>query len=390
MKNNASRRSFLTAGLGLPAAGLGAVSALNRPAGSAPAASLAAAPEVRFRTLGKTGMKVSSVAFGCMITSDASVIEKAAELGINLFDTARGYQGGNNERMVGAALKKARNNVFISTKTHAPTKEAALEDLNTSLRELGTDHVDVWYLHAKEKADQLTDDLIAAQQEAKKAGKTRFVGVSVHRGHGEVIPAMIKSGQFDVLLTSYNFTMKPSVEPLIESAAKAGLGIVAMKVMAGGYRRIKPGDKHYDTFKREGAHAAMLKWVLRNQNIHTTIPSMTDMDQLDDNLRAMTGAFTPSDEKILAAQLEKIQPYYCRMCGECDGTCEKGLPVSEIVRYVTYADGYGQYALGREHFLSLPAEAAAIRCDLCPTCSVNCKHGVNVAGQISRARELFA
>ena len=370
MKNNASRRSFLTAGLGLPAAGMGAVSALNRPAGSAPSASLAAAPEVRFRTLGKTGMKVSSVAFGCMITSDASVIEKAAELGINLFDTARGYQGGNNERMVGAALKKARNNVFISTKTHAPTKEAALE--------------------AKEKADQLTDDLIAAQQEAKKAGKVRFVGVSVHRGHGEVIPAMIKSGQFDVLLTSYNFTMEPSVEPLIESAAKAGLGIVAMKVMAGGYRRIKPGDKHYDTFQREGAHAAMLKWVLRNQNIHTTIPSMTDMDQLDDNLRAMTGAFTPSDEKLLAARLDKIRPYYCRMCGECDGTCEKGLPVSDIIRYVTYADGYGQYALGREHFLSLPSEAAAIRCDLCPTCSVNCKHGVNVAGQISRARELFA
>jgi predicted aldo/keto reductase-like oxidoreductase len=163
-----------------------------------------------------------------------------------------------------------------------------------------------------------------------------------------------------------------------------------MKVMAGGNRRVKPGDKMYDTLQRDGAMVAMLKWVLRNQNVHTTIPSMTDMDQLDDNLRAMTNAFTQSDEKLLSARLEQIRPYYCRMCGECDGTCPRGLPVAEILRYVTYADGYGQFALGREQFLSLPEEMTQVRCNLCPTCSVECRFGVNVAGQLSRAQELFA
>lgn len=389
MKTNSSRRNFLAAGLGLPVAGIGAVSS-SGPAVRPPASLSAPGTDIRYRTLGKTGMKVSSVGFGCMITSDPSVIEKAADIGINLFDTARSYQGGNNERMVGAALKKRRKDIFISTKTGASNKEGALAHLDTSLRELGTDHVDIWYLHAKSSASQLSDDLIAAQQEAKKAGKIRFAGVSIHSGHGEVIPAVIQSGQFDVVLTTYNFTMEKSIEGLIDSAAKAGLGVVAMKVMAGGYRRVKPDDKFYDTFKRDGAMLAMLKWALRNQNVHTTIPSMTDMDQLDDNLTAMTGAFTASDEKLLAARLEEIRPYYCRMCGECSGTCPKGLPVSEILRYVTYADGYGQFALGREQFLSLPEEMTQVRCNLCPTCSVECKFGVNVAGQLRRAQELFA
>ena len=72
-----------------------------------------------YRTLGKTGLKVTSVGFGCMITSDPSVIERAADVGITYFDSARGYQGGNNERMVGAALKGRRKNLVLSTKTQS-------------------------------------------------------------------------------------------------------------------------------------------------------------------------------------------------------------------------------------------------------------------------------
>ena len=67
--------------------------------------------------LGKTGLKVTSVGFGCMITSDASVIQRAADIGITYFDTARVYQSGNNERMVGAALKGKRQNITLSSKT---------------------------------------------------------------------------------------------------------------------------------------------------------------------------------------------------------------------------------------------------------------------------------
>src|SRR6476620_12332066 len=144
-----SRRRFLAACLALPAVSSASPSedqTTPRTPAIKPAPS---GPALRYRTLGKTGLKVTSVGFGCMITSDGSVVERAADLGVTYFDTARGYQGGNNERMVGAALKSKRRNVVLSTKTQARTKEEALLHIDTSLKELGTDYVDIWYLHAR-------------------------------------------------------------------------------------------------------------------------------------------------------------------------------------------------------------------------------------------------
>ena len=94
---------------------------------------------MHYRTLGKTGLKVTSVSFGSMITSDCSVLERAADMGVNYLDTARGYQYGNCERMVGNALKSRRKNLYISTKSHGRTRESALAELDTSLKELQTD-----------------------------------------------------------------------------------------------------------------------------------------------------------------------------------------------------------------------------------------------------------
>lgn len=384
-----SRRRFLAAGLALPAVGMATP---QRPAAPAPqpAPAQAGKPTLTYRELGKTGLKVTTLGFGCMVTSDPSVIERAAAIGINYFDTARGYQSGNNERMVGAALKGRRNSIVLSSKTAAPNKEGALAHLDTSLKELGTDHLDIWYLHAKSTPAQVTDDLIEAQQIAKQAGKIRFAGVSTHGGQPELIPALIAKGQHDIILTSYNFTMSPDMAPLIESARKAGIGIVAMKVMAGGYRRLQPTERNYQILSKDGAMLAALKWVIRNKNVDTTIPSMTDMDQLDENLKAMTAGYTQEDERVLAAQLEYIRPMYCSMCGECNGTCKEGLPVADVLRYLTYSEGYGQYALGRQNFLELPAKLIQVRCEDCDACTVQCPHGVHVAKHVARAQEVFA
>jgi len=383
-----SRRNFLLAGLAAPAAASAARSSADEQ--NHPSHPPIANPMLRYRVLGDTGLKVTSVGFGCMITSDASVIERAADLGITYFDTARVYQSGNNERMVGAALKGKRNSITLSSKSGGKDKAAALADLDTSLKELGTDHLDIWYLHAKTKPSDVTDDLIDAQQTAKKAGKIRFAGVSTHSGQAELIPALAANPHIDVILTAYNFSMGQTLDAAIAKAQDAGKGIVAMKVMAGGFRFAKPGTKMYDTFKKDGALLAALRWVLKNSNIDTTVPSMTDMDQLDENLKAMTGGFGKSDEVLLARQLEYIAPMYCRMCGACDGSCAKGLPVADILRYLTYADGYGQFSLGRERFLELPAEVAQVRCQECSSCTVECPHGVRVPHRLSRAQELFA
>ncbi|MGO8816595.1 MAG: aldo/keto reductase [Terriglobia bacterium] len=378
-----TRRDFISTGLLTSVAGFVPVSSAWAQVESTSAKGLS------YRTLGKTGLKVTSVGFGCMVTSDASVITRAADLGINYFDTCRSYQHGNNERLVATGLKGKRQSIVLSSKTDGTTKQAALDELNTSLSELATDHLDIWYLHMKDSPDKLPDELFEAQQIARQQGKIRFAGVSTHNPK-EMVPFLVKKGATDVVLSAYNFTMDKAASDAMSQANAAGLGVVAMKVMAGGFRRSKPDDPNAAKLKREGAMLAALKWVLKDSYIHTTIPGMTDNDQLDENLRAMTESYSPKEEQLLARQLDFITPLYCRMCGDCDGHCAKGLPVADVLRFVMYAEGYGQFELGRDHFKKLPVELASVRCGDCPTCTVKCRFGVKVPERVSRAQEMFA
>ncbi len=390
MESKTSRRDFLSAGLMLPV--VSASSGLNffKPSDNPIATSAGSPVKLSYKTLGRTGLKVTTVGFGCMITSDPSVIERAVDVGINYFDTARGYQHGNNERMVGAALGAKRKQIVLSTKSAAQNKDGLLSDLDTSLRELNTDYVDIWYLHGKGSVADVRDDMIEAQQLARKQGKIRFAGVSTHGGQKELLPWLAQKGVFDVVLTAYNFSMDPAMEQAIGTAAKAGMGVVGMKVMAGGFRSVKPDDPIYQELQRQGALLAALKWVINKPGISTTIPSMTDMDQLEENLKAMEHPFSGSDEKLLTAHLEMIRPLYCRMCGKCDGACQKGLPVADVLRCLTYSDGYGQFALGRERYLELASKLGEVRCGDCTECTVQCPHGVRVSDRMARAQELFA
>jgi predicted aldo/keto reductase-like oxidoreductase len=393
--NSSSRRSFLGASLAVPA--LASVPSRSSSPDQAPAPqgrATRSAPKLTYSTLGKTGMKITRVAFGCMTTSDQSVIERAVDSGINYFDTARVYQSGNNERMVGAALKNSRGKVFISSKTLAKDQKTAMADLETSLRELQTDHLDVWHLHSRQTPDTVTDELLEAQRIAKRDGKIRFAGVSFHGGHAEMIPAMLKLNHFDVFLISYNYTMDPVVEPLLATARKANVGLVAMKALAGG---VRPTVRSYQVDKeklnrltRSGAPLAALKWVLRNPNIDTVIPSIVDEDQLAENITAMNAPFSSADGQLLAARLEEIKPLYCRMCGQCQGQCSKGLPVPDMLRFLMYAEGYGQFAMGREEFKALPAHITEVRCSSCTACSVQCPNGVQVAARLHQAQQIFA
>jgi len=384
-----SRREFLSAGLALPVVGASSGMGFFKPSQDPVASQTGSPVKFEYRTLGRTGLKVTSMGFGCMITSDPSVVERAADIGITYFDTSHGYQHGNNERMVGAALAAKRKQLVLSTKTDSNTRDGMARELDISLRELKTDYIDIWYLHGKDDVATITDEMIEMQQLAKKQGKIRFAGVSTHKPL-QLLPWMAQKGVFDVALTVYNFTMDSDVDRAIEIAAKSGMGVVAMKVMAGGFRSLKHTDPAYDKLTRPGAMPAALKWVLSKPNISTTIPSMTDMDQLDENLRAMAQPYSGGDQKLLAAHLEMIRPLYCRMCGECEGACQKGLPIANVMRCLTYADGYGQFALGRERFQELSSEQVAVRCGDCAECTVKCRHGVQVSSRVARAQELFA
>jgi len=410
MKPACSRRNFLTAGLVFPAAGLRR--STNSPFFPEGGQARPEAVKLTYRMLGRTGLKVTSLAFGCMTTSDPSVIERAADFGINHFDTARSYQNGNNERMVGAALKKVRPKVIISSKSGSKTRQEVLADLDTSLRELGTDYIDIWYLHMKNEPEQVTEDLLEAQRIAKQGGKIRFCGVSTHFNMDKMLAHLARLGQTDVVLTTYNFAMrsvdasmntnpdapKTDMTEAIRAARKAGLGIVAMKVLAGGTSRVQRGDRLYGAnpqalskrLSQEGVPVAAIKWALKNESVDTAIVCMTDHDQFDENLRAMAEPYTEKDEKLLTAQLASIGPKYCRMCGACGGVCRNGVPVPDMLRFLTYVEGYGQFALARERFLELPQPVRDVRCSDCASCSVRCAYGIAVRDRLMHAQSILA
>jgi aryl-alcohol dehydrogenase-like predicted oxidoreductase len=306
MKLSASRRGFLTAGLSLPS--------LARSQSQPPAR-----PAVQYRALGKTGLRVATVGYGTMIASDPTVIARAVDMGINYFDTARNYQNGQNERMVGVALAGRRNKVFLASKSsdNPSTGPRILAEIDTSLKELNTDYLDVWHLHGMDRAEDITDELVEAQRKAKQQGKIWFTGLSTHD-----LPAILDraiQAHIEVVQVAYNFASAASYGPAIEKLHQAGAGVIAMKVMfkAAAHRARSP---------RMSYPSAALKWVIRNPAIATTVPSMTDADQLEENFRAMSERFTKADSKVLTARLEEIGPYFCRMCGNCrTGAVPEGL-----------------------------------------------------------------
>ena len=390
MKTDTSRRNFLAASLALPAAGLASATSSPTPSALAPQQAAPTPGKVTYRVLGKTGLKVSTVGYGCMITSDPTVITRAVDMGINYFDTSRGYQSGQNERMVGAALGAKRKDVFLSSKCDQKTGAGNLAEIDTSLKELNTDHLDVWLLHGLGTPAEITDDRVEALRKAKEQGKVRFIGMSTH-----TLPAVVDrviEAKLEVVQAQYNFTSAAEWGPALDKLQKAGIGVVAMKVMAKvGRGRGRGADAAPPPPARPANFApAALKWAIRNPVIATTVPSMTDIDQLEQNFAVMAQPFTDADQKILTARLEEITPYFCRMCGTCAGQCPQGLPVADMVRFVMYADGYGQFPLGRENFQRMSAEHQAVKCSQCPTCVVKCAHGVTVAERMMRAQELFA
>jgi uncharacterized protein len=375
MASQTLRRTFLGTALALPAAGR----------------TLSAGTELPKRTLGKTGLKVTTIGSGCAWTADPSVFTRALDAGINHFDTAPVYQGGNSEAMVRAGIGDRRKQIVLSTKTEASRRDEALAQLDRSLRELGTGYVDVWYLHGKDRPEGITDELIEALETAKKQGKTRFIGVTTHR-LPQTVDAILKTGRMDVVMAACNFTMSDAVEAAAARLQNAGIGLVLMKALAGGRSPASWPEKGSGRrlVERPEAAGAALHWAFQKTVFASVVVGMISHDEVDDDLGHARSPFSDADRKTLGARLIDIRPYYCRMCGSCDGACPRGLPVSDVLRYAMYATSYGQFADARQHFQLLPAAAREVRCADCASCAVRCPNGVRVRERLTAAQEWLA
>jgi aryl-alcohol dehydrogenase-like predicted oxidoreductase len=378
MSKSSSRRQFLAGSLALAA---GETANGAGPAGPS------------YAMLGRTGLKVTRLVYGSCTGNEPKVITRAVDLGINFIDTSRDYQRGNNERLVAIGLKGVRDKVILSSKgidvdvpgqPSAPQEsvQEALAQLETSLKELQTDHLDIWYLHHKDRPDQITDALLEATRLAKKQGKIRFAGVSTHRIDATA-DFITKCEEIDVVMTTYSFLSPPEIGAGIEKVHKAGKGVVSFKSTAGGKRGSNPA------MKRDGGMVAAYRWTLKNPNVDVVESNIESFAQLEENLAVMQ-PFTVQDEKLLRARFYQLDAIQCRMCGHCENACRLGLPVEDIQRYLMYAEGYGQFEFGREKFLRLPETIRQVSCGDCARCTVQCRFGIDVARQVGKAQNMFA
>jgi predicted aldo/keto reductase-like oxidoreductase len=375
-----SRRQFLQAGLVLPAAGLVTSKGLN------PA--FQSSPEVVYRTLGRTGLKVSGVGYGIGFEPVPEVVARALDMGVNYFDTARVY--GPSEEIFSKIIKgRQRDKIVIASKSGSSKKDEIIKDLETSLKTLGTDYVDIWHLHGRDNPKMIPDEAMEGLEECKKSGKTRFIGFSCHDPNS-MADWTINGGKFDVVQTTYSFPIGAIYRNrAVEKLHDAGIGVVAMKVVVAlsGFN-LKSVDNPPAT-KGEGPLAG-IKWVLQNPAIGTTVPFMRTIPELEMNFRAMSEPYTPDDEKLLFSMNEQIRPDYCRMCYECKGQCPKGMPVTDVLRFLAYNDFCGNYHQAVVNFRDLAKEVRNVRCGECVSCTIKCPNGVHVRQRLMRAQELLA
>jgi len=381
MEFDSSRRKFLQAGLALPVAGLVAT--------HSPESYALATAGTGYRALGRTGLKVSGVGCGVGLIPDPAVLVRAADLGVNYFDTARTYEKGKSEEITGAALQSRRNKIVLASKADGMTKAEVLKEMDESLKALRTDHVDIWHLHGRDTPESITDEAVEAQEILKKQGKTRFIGVSTH-DINNVVDHIIKLGKHDVVQTTYSYPLASDRNAAIHKLREAGIGVVAMKVVvAMSMVGFGPPPKGKRALTNEGPLSAV-KWVLKNPDISTTVPYAVNTEQVEMNFRAMTEPYTNQDEKTLFARNEEIRPLYCRMCYECKGKCPNGVPVTDELRFLAYNDFAGNFRQARATFRRLPDEIRAVRCSDCSACAIRCPNGVEVQNRLIRAQSLLA
>lgn len=240
------------------------------------------------RRLGKTGIDVTILGLGgegILRTTGYDreaydLINKTIDLGITYLESARAYSG--SESYYGKALRERRKEIFLASKSHARDKKGALQHLHETLKNLKTDHLDLWQVHdvrTEEDVDEIfgPEGTLEAFQEAREKGLVRFLGVTGHHDPG-IILRCIERFQFDTVLIPVNPAeprYKSFIAEVIPVAKEKGMGIIGMKVYFRGLAARLPGVTSLEPFFRYAL----------SQQITTAVIGCDDLKQLNENVR---------------------------------------------------------------------------------------------------------
>jgi hypothetical protein len=389
-----SRRHFLKAAMATGGAAAAAVASTDSTWAQAPAEP--AQPAVPTVTLGKTGQKVTVLGMGTSWDVAPSFVQAALHNGVRYIDTSETYENGRSETRLGDVLARTglRKEVYLVTKNArgkagGPQAISRYETrLNASLERLKTDYVDCYYLHGVEGREIplfRDPDVKAAFEKLKKSGKIRFCGLSCHdRMLPEIVTAAAECGWIDQIMIQYNYrTMQADpVRRALDAAAKANLGIVAMKTQggAGSFREVDPSPK-FNEFVEKGSkkEEAAIKTVFSDHRIHAVVSEMTNRDMLRENIGASRDhTVTLREQKMLEEHRLATAHLYCQGCTQHCEPAAGGVAVGDILRYLRYHEVYGKRQHARELYQALSPEARNLAQAACP-------HGLPIVELIQRA-----
>jgi predicted aldo/keto reductase-like oxidoreductase len=364
----------------------------------------AAAPTFPTITLGRTGQVVTRLGMGTSWTVAPSFVTTMLAAGIGYIDTAEGYESGRSEQTIGEVLERTgkRKDVYLVTKNSSYRKVSGPDaakifetKLVASLERLRTDYTDAYFLHGLTgvQIPLLFEPSVKAAFEAlKKSGKIRYCGLSCHDPRlPEVVEAAAKCGWLDQIMIQYNYrTMTAdAVKRAVDAAAKAKLGIVAMKTQ-GGAGSFKGGggeSAKFTEFRAAGIkkEQAAIKAVLADERIQVVVSEMTNRDHLRENSGAIREPLTPGQSRLLEEYRQRTAHLYCHGCGHLCETAAKGVPVATVLRYYRYYEVYGKRQQARELYQALPPEARDLAMADLAAAEAACPHGLPVVELITRA-----
>jgi aryl-alcohol dehydrogenase-like predicted oxidoreductase len=271
--------------------------------------------DIQKRKLGNTGIEVTILGLGgegVLRTFGYEreayhLINRAIDLGINYFESARAYSG--SESYYGSALRERREDIFLTSKSHARDKKGALDHLHETLSNMKTDHLDLWQVHDVRTDDDIEkifgpDGALEAFLEAKEKGLVRFIGVTGHQDPS-IIKRCIENHHFDTVLIPVNPaepTHKSFIDDVLPSAKKKGMGVIAMKVYFRGFAARVPGFDSLEPFYR----------FALSQGVDTAVIGCDNIDQLEENVR-FARAFKPMSNDGIKELVENVSPYARRL-----------------------------------------------------------------------------